>query len=1011
MRKKLLKRVMLWLLFLGGSLIYAQTTVTGVVSDAMGPLPGVNILVKGTTTGTQTDFDGNYTLEDIPSDAVIIYSFIGYQTQEITVNGQTTINVTLAEDAAQLDEVVVVGYGSVRKQDATGAVASIKPEDFNQGVQTSPDQLIQGRVPGVQITAASGEPGAASNIRIRGTSSIRGGNGPLIVVDGVPLDGGDVSPGTDGGQGLGKSSARNPLNFINPNDIASIDVLKDASATAIYGSRGANGVVIITTKRGKSGEPKLEFSSSISTATISNKIDLLDRDGFAAAAAAIGLGSLDEGQSVDGLDAILRTATTQNYNLGYSGASETGSYRLSLSLQDQEGIIKNSGLQKYTANVNLSEKFFDQKMKIDAKMIVSSVNDEQPALSQDVGAEGDLMISALRWNPTRSFYNTDGTYRQFNDNPRNPLAFLDYYSDNTETTRIFGNLSISYDITEELQYKFNFGVDRTSSERQLAVSRLMQAQFTRGGFANIQTINTFSKLFEHTLNYSKDLSDKIRLDAVVGYSYQAFERRGTTTRVEGFNSDNQDFYLDNLGGGTTSTLATLDSNGNYGVGNSSFFAPSSELQSFFGRANVSLNNKYLFTATLRVDGSSRFGEDNKYGYFPSGAFAWKMHEEEFIPEYFDDLKLRVGYGITGNQEFPAGSAQTQFKPDGGGGIQQVTVGNPDLKWETTSQINLGVDFGFFDNRLTGSIDYYSKTTDDLLFRVRAAQQAPNVFIWRNLSGVEVANNGFDVGLNGVIIDQKDGLTFDLGVNLSFLNNEITGVSDLFPIGISTGAVSGQGLSGQTGQLLYDNQPLYAFYLPVWTGYDSNGISQYADINGDGVDTSSGIDGPGAGDRTFVGDPNPDFTVGISANLKYKNFDLGIFMNGAYGHEIYNNTANAVFNKAALQTGNNVTPDVANSPQATGDAPKPSTFYLSSGDFLRLSNATIGYTFEPGKVSKWIDFLRVFVTGQNLFVITPYDGFDPEVNTNKEIDGVPSFGIDYSAYPRSRTFTFGFNVSF
>ncbi|MBP2831710.1 TonB-dependent receptor [Aquimarina sp. U1-2] len=1003
----ILKKLIFLLVFLSGSMAYSQITVSGVVSDAGGPIPGVNVLERGTSNGAVTDFDGNYTLDNVAQDAVLVFSYLGFKAQEVSVDGKTTINVTMEEDAAELEQVVVIGYGSVRKKDVTGAVATVKPEDFNQGVQNSPDQLIQGRVAGVQVTAASGEPGAANNIRIRGTSSIRGGNNPLIVVDGVPLDGGNTSAGSD--VGTGRSSARNPLNFINPNDIASIDVLKDASATAIYGSRGSNGVVIITTKKGVSGKPQLDFSSTLSVSTIANEYDLLDGQEFTRAVNELGEPGLAFGQNVDALDEILRTAVTQNYNVSYGGGSDTGRYRFSLSLQDQEGIIRNTGQEKYTAALNLTEKFFNEKLQIDTKLITSFIKDEATALAENATAEGDLIISALRWNPTRSLFNPDGSFLQFNDNPRNPLAFLDYYTDLAETTNILGNISATYSFTDDLSYRFNFGVGRTESKRRIGISRLMQANFVNGGIADIQNVFTSNLLFEHTLNYNKQLNDNVFIDAVVGYSYQEFERRGDNLRVQDFSIDDQNLYINNVNFGSERPAPVLNPDNTLSGGNTSFFDPNTELQSYFGRANVTFYDKYLITATLRADGSSRFGSDNQYGYFPSAAVAWRLSEEDFTPDTFSDLKLRLGYGLTGNQEFPSGSAQTQFTPDGSGGIVLSTVGNPDLKWESTVQLNAGIDFGFFDNRLTGSVDYYQRTTEDLLFRTRVAQQAPNVFVWRNLDGVEVENSGVDIAINGIIVE-NDNFTWEVSVNASFLKNEINNVSSVFPAGILTGELNGQGLSGQRSQLLFDGQPINAFYLPIWQGFDENGVSSYADLDGDGVDTSSGITAPGEGDRAFVGDPNPDFTVGISSSVRYKNFDASVFFNGAYGHQVYDNTANAIFTAGALAAGGNVTQEVIASGEAN-QTPKPSTQYLKSGDFLRLNNLTLGYTLDNGKIGSWIESLRFFMTGQNLFVITPYDGFDPEVNVNKQVDGVPSFGIDYSTYPRARTFSFGFNARF
>ncbi len=1021
MKSMILKKLIFLLVFLSGSMMFSQITVSGVISDAGGPIPGVNVLIRGTANGAVSDFDGNYTIDNVAEDAILVFSYVGFKSQEIPVGGQTIINVTMQEDAAELEQVVVVGYGTVRKKDLTGSVATVKPEDFNQGVQTSPDQLIQGRVAGVNITQSSGEPGAGSSIRIRGASSIRAGNSPLVVVDGVPLTDSDVSPGSD--TGIGSSSARNPLNFINPNDIASIDVLKDASATAIYGSRGANGVIIITTKKGKSGKPQMTFSVSTSVGSIANEYDLLSGDAFVQAANAAGNPGADLGGNVDAFDDILRSAVIQNYDFSYGGGSETGSYRLSLGLLDQEGIIQGTGQKKYNATVNLSEKFFNNRLKMDARLLTSFIQDDAEAISDNVGAEGDLVSSALKWNPTRNFRLPDGSFDQPSDNQRNPLALLEYYDDRTETSRIFGNISATYEIIEGLSYKFNFGVDRSEATRGVEQSRLLNTNNTIGrGRADILTIKTFNKLFEHTLSYNKDLTDDIRLDAVLGYSFQQFERKGTSTTAFDFASDNQSSYIDNLNSAATFPTGIQNESLNIFF-NSSFFDPTSELQSFFGRANVNFYDKYLLTATLRADGSSRFGSGNEYGYFPSAAFAWKIVNEEFAPDLFSDLKLRVGWGITGNQAFPAGSAQEQFgfirttdpvTLETISIVAQINAANPDLQWESTSTINAGIDFGFFDNRLSGSIDYFNKVTKDVLFRFPTVQPAvPNSFFWRNLDNTEIINTGVELGINAVVVQNED-LTVDVGLNLSFLDNKIENVTqDNFINGIITGSISGQGLSGQNAQLLFDDQALFAFYLPIFEGFDSTGAPIFRDVNGDGViNTDFGT--PGETDRTFVGDPNPDILVGIRAAVSYKDFDASVYLNGAYGHEIYDNTANALFTSAALRRGENVTEDIVGNGEDPGAPNTVSTRFLQSGDFLRLTNLTLGYTIkgsEDNSLTNWFNSLRVSVTGQNLFVITPYNGFDPEVNTNKQVSGVPSFGIDYTAFPRSRQFTLGVNMNF
>jgi iron complex outermembrane receptor protein len=1003
MKNSLLKRFILPMLFLVGGIINAQE-IKGVVSDSSGGLPGVSVFIKGTTTGTQTDFDGNYSINANVGD-VLVFSYLGYKTEERTVGTERVINVTMVEDSTQLDEIVVVGYGSVRKKDATGSVSTIKPKDFNRGVQTSPDQLIQGRIAGVNVTAASGEPGAGSTINIRGASSIRSGNGPLIVVDGVPLSGGAASPGANAG--IGTSASRNPLNFINPNDIASVDILKDASAAAIYGSRGANGVILITTKRGKSGEGKLSYATSVATSTISNEYDLLNGDEYVAARIALqgGVASdYDLGARVDAFDDIITTGYSETHDLSYSGGSETGNYRVSLGYLRTDGIIRNSGIEKLTGNITINQRFFDDRLSVTAKIIASKLTDDAAPIADNIGAEGDLITSALRWNPTQALRNPDGSFVQISNNQRNPLALLEYYYDNTQTTRTFVNLTADYKITDALTYKLNVGLDRNLSDRRIGQSRLLGVDGVSGiGRADLISLESESELYEHTLNYVKDVAENVSLNALVGYSYQRFTNKGQTIVAQGFPDglDDERFYVDNILFATSLPIGLQ----------SSFANPDSELQSFFGRANVNVNEKYLFTATLRADGASNFVGSNEYGYFPSAAFAWRLNEEDFIPEYFDDLKLRLGWGLTGNREFPGGLVFSQVGPlngQAGNSPVQTIIGNPNLKWETTSQFNVGIDYGFFEGRLTGTIDYFNKNTDDLLFRFRAIQPAPDAFFWQNLSDVEVNNSGLELGISAAIVQSED-FNWDVNINASFLSNEISNVSGGFPAGIRTGNITGQGLSNETAQLLWDGQELYAFFLPIFEGFDASGAPIFADINGDGI-INTGQGAPGEVDRTFVGSPNPDVLLGIQSAMNYKNWDFSVYLNGAFGHQVYDNTATALFSAGALGQGANVTTDIVTSGESVaGSSVAVSTRYLQDADFLRLSNLTIGYNFKD--LPKWISSARLSVTGQNLFVITGYDGFDPEVNTNKAVDGVPSFGIDFTSYPRARTVQVGLNVAF
>ncbi|RAV27903.1 SusC/RagA family TonB-linked outer membrane protein [Sinomicrobium soli] len=1020
------KMPFIFAVFLYGT-IYGQITVSGTVSDASGPLPGANVLVKGTTNGTQSDFDGNFSLSGVQENDVLVISYIGYKSMEIGVNGRTSINITLAEDAQALDEVVIIGYGETTRRDATGSVVSVKAEDFNKGVIAAPEELIQGKSAGVQITSSSGEPGAGINIRIRGTSSVRSNNNPLFVVDGIPLAGDDTSAGGSD-IGRGTSASKNPLNFINPNDIASIDVLKDASATAIYGSRGANGVVIITTKSGRGQEASLEYSATTSLSTPANTYDLLNRDQFLRGIEKYGgnVEEQDKGHNTDWQDQISRTAFSQTHNLSYANGHETGDYRLSLSYSDQQGVIENSSMERLNARLNLNQRFFNDKLKLGAQVTISRVNDEAPLITDNAGHEGDLLGATYTANPT---WPADPEF-QFSTSTQNPLSLLEYYQDKTKTNRSLINLSATYDFTDEFNVKVNTGFDNSASDREGAMSPLlfMGSGVYENGKAFIAEVDNSSQLLEVLFNYNADFEDS-RLTALLGYSYQEFTNKGRVYQGWGFSDPDMGRMISDLKA-TDRTIrnAITGPYQQYGYGINGGFVnrlfpelatdaltvgatPAraavsdwhhyvDELQSFFGRVNYTLKDRYIFTATLRADGSSKFGGNNKYGYFPSGAFAWILSDEDFIPDSFSNLKLRLGYGITGNQEIPHNRYQTRSRYDGlsikeDGEVQNVSLSNvafanPDLKWEQTQQFNIGVDFGFWDNRLSGSLDLYRKNTTDLLMQIMSAQPAPQEFVYENLDA-DVINQGFEITLNYGIITTED-LSWDFGANLSYNDNSV----ENFDGTVDTGGINGQGLTGAFAQRIVDGQPLFSYFLREFSGYDENGLSLYEE-----------------GDiQQFVGKSAlPKYNLGISTSVRYKQWDLSAFFAGQFGHYIYNNTRNAFFTAGGLGNAKNTTRDVLDSPESNLNAADVSTRFLEKGDFLRLQNVTLGHNFTFADHSKFFKSFRVYLNAQNLFVITNYSGLDPEVNVNKQLDGVPSLGIDYTSYPRPRTFTLGLNARF
>lgn len=989
MKNSLLKGLMVFLTVLCTGMTYAQE-ITGKVSDASGPLPGANVLVKGTSNSVQTDFDGRFTLRNVSSDAILVFSYIGLKTQEVSASGKSVINVTLKDDSAELKEVVVIGYGSVKKKDATGAVDQIGAKNFDNVSSPSPAQLLRGKVAGVQVTQSSGEPGAGVAIRVRGNSSIRSGNGPLIVVDGVPLDGGNISAG--GADLLGTSSSRNPLNFINQNDIESMSVLKDASSTAIYGSRGANGVIVITTKKGKSNVPQLVYNTSFQFSKMSGKLDVMTGDQFAAA------GGDDKGsRSYNWKDAVLRKGFAMNHDLSFTKSTENSNTRVSFGASNTDGIVKKTGLDRYNVSIYNSNDFFGGALKVESRVIYSSVRDEATLLSNNAGFIGNVIGTALYWNPTLPIRNANGSYNVVGDDYLNPVQLLDSYTDYTNTNKLLGSINSTWKITSKLKYQFLFGVETSNSSRKSQLLPTMEIsgnQFSatvpgtsevKYGVANINNQNKFNKTFEHTLNYNNDFGDNFNLDALIGYSYYDYNADGNSSSGKGYDV-NQVNLIDNIEGGLQNEFRV------------SSYRNRVELQSYFGRVNATIYKKLILTATLRSDGSTKLGVNNKYDYFPSVGVAFKVFEDK--EGLLNSFKIRGNYGITGNQEFAPNSAIARAAYGNNGSLSVDTNSNADLKWETTTSYGVGADFELINNRLSGSIDYFQRDTKDLIFPVPSAatQPGPPSPRFKNLPG-NLINKGIEVALNYKVIDTKD-FTWDIAANASFLKNEVKNFAGF----IATGGLNGQGLTDAYTQVITNDRPAYTYFLYEWRGYDSTGNSIYADAVGN--DTGLGT----AAKKLLDKQPLPKINVGFTTNLAYKGFDAAASFYGAFGHYIYNNTTNAYFFKGAFLGGRNTTQEAATSPQAQGDPNSPSTKYLEKGDFLRLGNLTFGYTVNSlDRFS--IKSARFFVNASNLFVITSYSGADPEVDTDKSLNGVPSAGMEYLSYPRERSISLGLNVTF
>lgn len=985
MNVKMLARLTLVGLFACVLSLFSQAqnkTISGKVTDSKdgSVLAGASVVVKGSKVGAQTGADGTFKLS-VPSTATaLVVSSVGYGTKNVDIQNKTSVEVSLAATSDALGEVVVIGYGTSRKKDLTGSVASVKAKDFNQGPITSPDQLIQGKVAGLQVINNSGQPGGATTIRIRGNSSVRSGNSPLFVIDGIPLDGRNARPGLNA-NGIGQTPDANPLYFYNPADIASMDVLKDASATAIYGSRGANGVVMITTKKGQAGAPKIDFSTSIGTSSVRKKYDVLNADSYKAALTSYGLTSGNFGSSVDAQDAIFRSALSQNYNLGIGGGSENGKYRFSLGYSDQDGIVLKSNLKKYNIGMNGQYKFLEsKKLSLDFNLMAAHNTDIGVPITNDAGFQGNLVGMALQWNPTKALYKSDGSINITpGESVVNPLAMSAGYNDVADITNLFGTLGIGYKLTDDLDYKFNISLNNQTGVRKATEAPYITIPGVEGrGFGFYANSELTSEVLQHTLNYNKKLSSSLNLGAMLGYEYQKFSYKGAGMSAQDFTiQDNVSFtsIMQNSSAASRSIYSWLD--------------PSSELQSYFGRVQLNYKDRYLLTGTFRADGSSKFGANNKYGYFPSGAFAWNIQNEKFMQNNhtFSNLKLRASYGITGNSSFPAGAAQSQYT-FGQQSIALANVANPDLKWESTKQFDLGLDFEFAGGRVYGNIDYFNRNTTDILFNFDAIQPAPATKYWVNLPG-NVKNNGVEVSLGATIIKKKD-LQWNITANVAFLHNVLENYNGP---AVLTGAIGGQGLSGASVERLASGHPLNAFYMKQFLGLDQSGNSTFAD-NGNTL--------------YYIGDPNPHQLFGLSTDVSYKKWTFVANMNGAAGHDIYNNTLNALVpignlgsrNIASSLLGGSVKESLAN-PITT------STRYLEKGNYLKMANFSVSYNVGNVGVLK---NLRLFLTGSNLFIITKYSGFDPEVNTDKNIGGVPSLGIEYIPYPSARSFNFGLNFS-
>jgi len=968
-----------------GAISFEQI-IKGKITDAGtgNPLSGASISVKGSSKAVLSDAAGNFSISVVDSKSILLVSFVGFTSQEVIVGKSSTIDVQLQPLNKDLSQIVVIGYGTQSKRDVTGAVKSVKAESFNRGIINAPQQLLQGKVAGVNVTSASGEPGAIMGISVRGPGGVRTGSTPLFVVDGLPLD----NSSTGGGD---------PLNFINSQDIESIDVLKDASATAIYGARGANGVILITTKKGKAGVSSMNYNSSVGLSSLANPIGVFDRDDFVANVAKVG-GVVDNlGGTTDWQKEITRLATTQNHNLTLSGGADKLTYYASFGLQKQQGIIRTNQLDRYTGRFNATQKLLNDNLVVDVNLSANNTNNIRPSISSVIG-------DALSNNPTYPAKDANGKplrYQSIN----NPLLTFLLDKDVTTINRVIGNISPSLKIMKGLTYKLNLGVDNSTATRD--IQSIANAIPLRDG--RLETYYTYNRntLVENYFTYNFKISEH-NFSALAGHSYQKVFVQGRSMSINKFPITPVE-PLYNPGIGQELTLANNRPSG---------YAFINELQSYYSRINYSYKNKYLATANVRADGSSKFGANNKYGIFPSFSLGWKITEEDFFKNnMFSNMKLRAGWGQTGNQEIPSKITQALFTSTVSGttsypltatgpypaGTAYSRLANPDIQWEVSTQTNIGLDFGLLKGALTGSIDYFSKTSNNILLEVIPADPIqPATTVWTNVANMEIVNKGLEIDLD-YKVKATNGLTYNVGGNMTFINNVVK--NSPYTV-IPSGSASGSGLTSATINGYINNQPIGTFFLREWTGIDAAGLSTYRDTDGDGKVTDK--------DRIAAGSALPTFMYNFFGSAEYKGFDVVVNFNGVSGNKIYDNTSNSNFYKLKISKNVNTTAEaIAETKESINNAAPVSTRFLKDGSFLRLNNLAVGYNFNTKKLglNKWVNMIRLSVTGQNLFVATKYTGFDPEVNTDRTINGISSYGIDYLSYPKAKSVVFGLNVTF
>lgn len=1024
--------------------------ITGKVIDAIdnNGLPGVNVIVKGTLNGTVTDVEGNYAIEAEGTETILVFSSVGYLTEEIAVGTKTIIDVALSEDLKQLEEIVVVGYGTMRKSDVTGSLVSVTAEENVARQYATVDQMLQGRAAGVQVTSNSGNPGMGVSVRIRGTNSLRGNNEPLYVVDGVIINSAGVDAMKSDTDGNSLQENQNGLNGINPRDIESMEVLKDASATAIYGSRGSNGVVLITTKQGIKGKMKVDAYVTTSVSEINKKLPVMNGVDYAMYRNEVNLMSGNDApyhidgndvyeitypnglaevsdvavQQVNWQDEIYQYGKSYNAGIAFSGGSDKGSYYISAGYNDQGGIVENARIQSGDFRVNVTQNL-SKKLKVDARVSTYYQLGNFAQAGSRAGTQRGFIANVVKYRPiVGSDVDDFGSELGLS----NPLSWINDFEDRAKELRINGSFSLTYDLpVKGLKYQLRAGANyRDKSRRKWYGLTTFQGDQNNGKLS-MSDLKKSAYNIDNLLLYNRSFARIHRINATLGFTSDGIQAENGLYEVIDFAAT--DFTVDGpeYGAVVTRPLQTSLS--------------SERILSYLGRVNYALNEKYIATVTFRADGSSKFAEGNKYSFFPSASFAWRAIDENFIQSLgvFDDLKLRAGWGKTGNQAINAYQTFQNYgssyyaSPSNATIISFVgnNIANPDLVWETTEQFNIGLDMGFFAGRLNSSVDVYYKETKDLLQQIALPTSTgfQNMLINRGT----ISNKGIDFSLDGVVLD-KNGMNLTIGGNISVNRNKI------LELGIPEAPIIIDGEEQMRSYYLGDNVstgwrfkcPANVFIVDeamgVFYGYETDGIYQsgeeipagfqagdirFIDQNQDSVITSA--------DRTIIGDPNPDFIFGFNANFTWKRFSASMLINGIYGNEIANgnllelniaegtstNLYPAAYHDAWRPDAQSMThPRVLYAKEVNADGINDRI--IEDGSYVRLGNITVGYDLPLEKV---FNRAQLYVSGQNLLTVTGYSGYEPEITTFLSNGNIQ--GVDWNGFPNARTILVGLNLNF